>query len=94
MNYTIIGLKSQLHILGNFLYINDNIHLTPFSEKFNIYFLEDFLDLPNINTNEHKVTTLFPNEKYYFSNSIKEIFDFFNLPYLFIGDDLIENYYN
>lgn len=94
MNYTIIALDSQKQILGNFLYINDNIEITPFSQKFNIILLNSIDDIPNINNLENtKVISLFPNKQYYFCSTIKEVFDRFELPYFFTTKENIERYY-
>lgn len=94
MTYNLIGLDSQKHILGNFIYINEHLEETPFENKFNIIILESIEDLPEIEDLENnRIITLFPNKKYYFCNTIKEIFDRFELPYCFINKEKIEQYY-
>lgn len=94
LNYTIIGLDSQKNILGNFLYINDNLDNMPFDNKFNIIIVESIESLPDINDLENnKIVTLFPNKQYYFCSNIQEVFDRFQLPYYFTTKENIEKYY-
>lgn len=89
----IIGLKSQMDILGNFEYINDHIVDYPMFQKFNIIYkdnshFEDFIE----GINKNKTVSLYSKE-YNNVESVKDIFDFFELPYLFIPNHEIEYYY-
>lgn len=93
MNYNIIALETQKHILGNFLYINDNLEQTPYNQKFNIYYLDDLNSFPEFDLENNKTISLIPNKKYYFCMNIQEIFDRFQLPHLYINKENIEQYY-
>lgn len=87
MNYYILGMKHQMHILGNFLYINENRKTLNKYPYFNILF--DIEDIPL----DSKIVSLFPCENIKHVTSIKEIFDVFELPYFYASKQEIERFY-
>lgn len=93
MNYNIIALQSQIHILGNFLYINDNLDKTPYNKKFNIFYFDQLNEVPDLDPEFNKTVSLIPNKQYYFCINIQEIFDRFNLPHLYVNKENIEKYF-
>jgi len=92
MNYNIIGLDHQKHILGNFLAMNDDREKYSMFPYFNIIILDK--NTIDINNEENITVSLIPNIlNFQHVKSIKEVFDSFDLPYLFIEKDIIESYY-